>query len=238
MQKIVVGDPHTNHVGVQSILQKSDYNPDIDMLIFTGDYIDGFQDGNASAKKTIELMISLKQNNENVYFIIGNHDLWMLEWIEARDIFPQPLWYYQGGSETLQSYGITERVTYESTGDLIPESHITFLKKLPGSYIDDNIVVVHGGFSSSYDMKEALHGNITHELLWNRTFYKTTYKELLKSYQDIFGDKVFICGHTPYGPDIHYDPPRILIDGGSNGGGKLYAIILKDDNGIGQIISE
>lgn len=237
MRKIIVGDPHTNYVGVQSILRKSDYNPDTDILIFVGDYIDGFQDENTSAKETIELMISLRQNNENVYFIIGNHDLWMLEWIEANDVLPQPLWYYQGGVGTLQNYGITERVTYKAIEYLIPESHITFLEELPGSYIDEDIVVVHGGFSSKYDMMEALHGNITHELLWNRTFYKTTHKELLKSYQDIFGDRIFICGHTPYGPRIEQNPTRILIDGGSKGGGKLYGVII-DGKKVGDIIEE
>lgn len=234
---IIIADLHGNYVGLNKILIKCDYNPKEDNLIFTGDYIDGFKDATFSPKETIDLILSLKKENKNVFPILGNHDLWMLEWIESKIAFIPEIWYYQGGKQTLESYGfkITNNfISFEFFEKSFPKEHYKFLKSLPIYYKDELCVVVHGGFSTKKQMdlinedKEINYDNMV-DILWNRCFYNKYYYniELDNYFKLLFGDKYCIMGHTPMGPIIN--DFKILIDGGSKGGGKLCAIIINPD---------
>lgn len=233
-RKIVFGDPHGNYWGVQNILDQINYNKETDKLIFTGDYVDGFNGNCFDVKQLIELLLTL----DNAYFVLGNHDSWMFGWISSYNKPAQQLWYQQGGRETLQTYGIMDAFpTYAMYKNLIPDSHVNFLNNLLPAYIDEDIVVVHGGLGCLQDMQLVKNGNYSDEILWNRSFYKTSVKSLLQCYKEEFGNKIFICGHTPHGPIINENPKRILIDGGSRGGGKLHAVIIENGE-VGDIIKE
>ncbi len=235
-KKIVIGDVHGNHVGVSDILNQADYNPGRDTLIFVGDYIDGFADLDINPRKTIELLCDLKQDNKNVFTIFGNHDLWMREWIEAGNALPNLLWYQQGGALTLESYGIPY-IPYGAVKHLIPKRHIQFLFDLLPVYIDDELVVVHGGFKTRDDILAASMKSQTYNMLWDRSFYNTRDTNILNFYREVFGNRMFVCGHTPYGPHIAENPKRICIDGGSKGGGALHGLIIEND-GTYKIIKE
>lgn len=245
-KKLIFGDFHGNWFGLQNILDQINYDPNEWSLIFVGDYIDGFVDKHFDVKKLIDLILDLQKENEAIYSILGNHDKWAREWIENGVFPPSDIWYYQGGCETLKCYGITKKLAYNDCKDSIPDNHIKFFNELLPSYIDDHIVVVHGGFafvhedSACDDMLLLKNGIITENILWDREFYNTTDDILLNQYKKVFGDRIFICGHTPWGPIVNkdYGVHRILIDGGSKGGGKLHAVVIEEDGIMGQIYNE
>lgn len=235
-RKIIIGDVHCNYKGIQSILEKTKYSVD-DVLVFVGDYIDGFSMNDFNANKTIELIINLKNKYDHVYTLLGNHDNWMNSWIDINTEIPYHGWYEQGGEQTLKSYGINKPMPFCEVKHLIPGAHIEFLNALNVCYFDDEIVVVHGGFQEKNDMIAAINNKITYGILWDREFFQTFDKKLLYYYKEIFGDRLYICGHTPNGPTINSNiVKRIMIDGGSNGGGKLYAVVFK--NGKHEIVCE
>ncbi len=238
MRKIIIGDVHGNYLGVQSILKKVEYNPSNDILIFVGDYVDHLPSPTANVKNTIEYLVEL--NGDNVHFLLGNHDQWFIEWISQGNVPAQPIWYKQGGGETLQSYDISWSFMYNEVVDRIPRSHLDFFNSLEQVYIDDDIVVVHGGFSCMDDIDNAAEGLLTAEAIWDRTFHKFEAPvHILNHYKKVFGDRLFICGHSPWGPlyNDNHGVKRQLIDGGSKGGGYLYAAIV-EDNQVIEIVKE
>ncbi len=227
-RKIIIGDVHCNYLGIKSIFRKIEYTAK-DILIFVGDYIDGFELNGYNARKTIDMIIDIKNNSQNVYTLLGNHDNWMISWIENKDEIPYHGWYSQGGKQTLKSYNIYNPMSYRDVKHLIPISHINFLQSLKVCYFDEEIVVVHGGFQDEDDMIAATKSKITFGILWDRDFYHTDDISLLQYYRKIFGERIFICGHTPNGPyEEQNDVRRFMIDGGSNGGGNLFALIIED----------
>jgi hypothetical protein len=243
---IIIADLHGNHVGLNKILIKANYNPKEDNLIFTGDYIDGYKDADFSPKELINLIISLKKENKNIFPVLGNHDFWMLEWITSGSAFIPEIWYYQGGKETLDSYGFKTKnnfISFEFFKESYPKEHLKFLKSLSPYYKDELCIVIHGGFSTKKQMdlikedKEINHDDMM-DILWNRTFYQNhNFRNLSLDthFKSLFGDKYCIMGHTPSGPIVN--DYKILIDGGSKGGGKLYGIIINSDKTY-KIISE
>ena len=78
---LIIPDTHGKHAEVKQLLELAQYDPAQDILIFLGDYNDHFPSLDWNTKNLIDYLITLKQNSDNVYFIRGNHDLWMAEWV-------------------------------------------------------------------------------------------------------------------------------------------------------------
>ena len=247
---LIIGDVHGNYQGAEKLVNRAmEYHKDI-KLVFTGDYIDYWADGTGDGKKTIELMTNLADKN-HCTFLLGNHDLWMLNWINQGNVMPLNIWYSQGGKETLMSYGIPMPMVYNSVKSLIPKEHIDFLQSLETYYVNDNIVVIHGGFDRESDMSKvkmnapigdlsghSRYGYDLFSVLWDREFFRTRETKLLNSYKKIFGDRLFICGHTPYGVKYaDYLVKRLLIDGDCKHGGSLHSALV-GGNKIEKIITE
>jgi len=224
MRKIIVGDLHGNLPDLKMLLKEFQVT-EKDKIIFTGDYIDGFPGDKFDVVGLIEYLIRL----DNAYFVLGNHDQWMQQWIEEKNKFPEFLWYTQGGKYTLENYKIGNTF-YEDVKENIPDTHIDFfMNTLRPRYLDKDIIVVHGGFHIVSDMYFTLEGKyITKGMLWDRNFCTTTDDRMLQAYKEIFGNRIFICGHTAKGPIVQLEPTRVLIDGGSNGGGQLCGVSIKN----------
>ena len=247
---LVIGDVHGNYQGVEKLVTRAvEYYKDI-RLIFTGDYIDYWADGVGDGKKTIELMIDLSKKCDCI-FLLGNHDLWMLNWANQGNVIPLNIWYSQGGKETLMSYGVSMPMVYNSVKSLVPKEHINFLQLLKPYYVNDDIVVIHGGFDRESDMTKVKMGAPIKDLsghrqfgydlfsvLWDREFFSTREIKLLSSYKKIFGKRLFICGHTPYGVNYtDYLVKRLLIDGDCKHGKVLHSALIKG-NDVEKIITE
>jgi len=91
-----------------------------------------------------------------------------------------------------------------------------------------------------FDIDNVSKGMLTSEAMWDRTFHKSDAPvHMLNHYKKVFGDRLFICGHSPWGPlyNDNHGVKRQLIDGGSKGGGYLYAAIV-EDNQVIEIVKE
>ncbi len=158
---IIVGDVHGNWRGMEQLLEKARYEPADDRLIFVGDYNDHFANTDGSTRKVIDLLIELHERSpEGTFFIRGNHDLWFAEWLVGGGVPPE-IWYIQGGRETLESYGITNVLSAPDQREKVPRSHKDFICNLVDQYyLDDHVLVVHGGFTSERQMQAVAQGSL------------------------------------------------------------------------------
>jgi serine/threonine protein phosphatase 1 len=175
----VIGDIHGALPALTQCLHRAGFDYEKDMLIALGDVADGWP----QTKSCINELMKVK----NLIYILGNHDLWTLEWMESGVV--DPLWYDQGGKATIDSYQ-----------DGIPADHISFLKKALPYYVENNRLFVHAGIHPLHPVE---HQTI-HTFLWNRelarmalSFYQNSLDGKLTDYDEVY------LGHTP----VPYDHP-------------------------------
>lgn len=134
MRTLVIGDIHGALKSLEQVLNRARYNPDEDKLVFLGDYVDGW----GESAELIEFLITLKETNDNIVFVRGNHDNWCQDWLNYGDT--PYMWTTQGGQATLDSY--------VRTGHLVEKEHKDFFNELVDYYIDDNNnIFIHGGWA-------------------------------------------------------------------------------------------
>ena len=85
----------------QKIIKASKDKKGEKLIIYIGDYIDRGPD----IKGTIQTLIDFNPANFKKIFLLGNHEQMLLEFISENKNNPFE-WIYNGGSETLESYGI------------------------------------------------------------------------------------------------------------------------------------
>ena len=108
MKVFAIGDIHGAYKALVQCLERSGFDYEKDRLIVLGDVCDGY----SGVKQCIDELLRIKHCD----FIIGNHDLWTLDWAKQGDM-PE-IWTSQGGNQTIASYG----------GGPMPQEHIDFLK--------------------------------------------------------------------------------------------------------------
>ena len=242
VRHIIIGDVHGNHLGVKKLLKSVHYNPNNDILVFVGDYNDHHFLPNYSTKKTIDLMIKLKKESSSVYYVLGNHDLWFREWLNKGGI-PNPIWIKQGADETFKSYGIKSLNDAEGNIDKISKSHIEFYNNvIQDYYIDDSIIVIHGGFTnigqmSSISNEQILEYEQVYQMVWDRRYIFTKLNKDKDIFEKYFNNRYLIVGHTPYGPyENNLNNKWLLVDGGSKSGKLQLGVII--ENGDHLFITE
>lgn len=175
----VIGDIHGTYRALKQCLEKASFNYEEDCLIVLGDVCDGYPE----VRESFDELLKIK----NLIYVIGNHDVWALTWMQGgwhpyyRD------WVSQGGQATLQSYN------NEPTE--VPESHRHLLEDAKNYHHDEcNRIFVHGGFDPSKSVEKQSRETLT----WNRELFSTAWwkqhhgKQSLKlgGYEEIF------IGHT------------------------------------------
>lgn len=235
-RRIIIGDVHGNYKGVEKLLSSTNYLPSEDILIFAGDYNDHLELPGFSTRKTIELLLSLKEQSDKAFFVIGNHDLWFREWFEAGGL-PNPIWIKQGARETFKSYDIHKLRESESQLDKIPNTHKDFyINDLQDYYLDDEVVVVHGGFTNPGQMaaiskSEKLEYEQIYQIIWDRRFVFTKLQEEKSLFEKYFDDRYLVVGHTPYGPyQSEINQKWVLVDGGSKMGKAQLGVVISDSS--------
>ncbi len=173
MKTFVIGDIHGAFKALLQCFERSSFDRRRDRLIVIGDVCDGYPE----VKQCIDEFLKIKYCD----LIIGNHDMWVLDWALRGD--KPEIWTSQGGNRTMESYG----------GGPMPKAHVDFLKN--GNLwleIDDQIFV-HGGFNPD----KPLSSHSAEALVWDRTLLDTAWKKHLTgnarrigSFKDIF------VGHT------------------------------------------
>jgi serine/threonine protein phosphatase 1 len=175
-------------------------------LIFLGDYIDRGPD----SRRVVEFLIDAQSHLAGkVICLCGNHEALAIS--GAADISQADSWLHNGGSETLQSYGIT-------TAAQMPPDHIRWFRSLPMYYDDGLRFFVHAGINPYQPLDEQNH----HDLLWIREPFLSD----RRSYS-----RLIVHGHTP--SKTHLPEQlinRLNIDTGAYLGGPLTAAIFDNQS--------
>jgi len=198
----IVGDIHGSLRMLQKLMRTIPWRPDVDRLIFLGDYVDRGED----SRGVIETVMSISSTAERVDCIMGNHERILLDFVEGRDM---STFFLNGGASTLNSY----RMFQQHFGDpLIPAEHVAFLRSLKMWIELDDYYVVHAGLRPGIEMEN----QSQEDLLWIRDAF------IMSSYR--FKKKV-IFGHTPFSHPLVMEN-KIGLDTGAVYGNKLTCLEL------------
>ncbi|GEP49950.1 metallophosphatase [Flavobacterium noncentrifugens] len=182
---LVIGDIHGGMRALRQILERANVTKN-DMLIFLGDYVDGW----SQSPEVLDFLMHLSTQQECI-FMRGNHDDLLREWLGGKD---NELWFQHGGEATIKAYATLSEET--------KKHHVTFLESLHNYYLDaKNRLFVHAGFTSLHGVRSE---HFPRLLFWERTLWETALaldpnmKTDNPSYPKRFGlyDEIFI-GHTP-----------------------------------------
>ena len=186
--------------------------------IFLGDYIDR----GPSSRETIDRLIEHGETNESV-FLKGNHEEIAINCLRDRGLFER--WMRLGGLETLMSYGIAPRASFDDKQivrlqaafhEALPQSHFRFFRDLQTSFACGDYFFAHAGVKPDIPLSRQKDS----DLLWIR-------QEFLSS-RDDFG-KIIIHGHTPT-RDIEVGPNRVNIDTGAFASGRLTCLVIDESS--------
>ncbi|MBU2497722.1 MAG: metallophosphoesterase [Proteobacteria bacterium] len=198
----IVGDVHGCLEMLKRLMDKIDWRPDEDRLIFLGDYIDRGDD----SKGVIDYILEISSSSSLVECLMGNHERILLDFLSGRDF---ATFFLNGGAKTLDSYRLYQLVQKDP---LIPENHITFLRSLRLWIELEDYYVVHAGFRPGVELGR----QSTEDLLWIRDAF------IFSDYD--FGRKV-IFGHTPFSQPLIMEN-KIGLDTGAVYGNRLTCLEL------------
>lgn len=199
MRKFVIGDIHGAYKALKQCLQRAAFDYSADMLVCLGDVCDGYPE----VPQCLDELLKIK----NLVMVLGNHDLWFLQWARHGSI--PDSWLHQGGSQTIASYNGTPY-----------GPHVQLLENAGFYYQENGLVFVHGGLEPGI----ALNQQDEHTLVWDRSLVmeacsQNLLKESISGYQRVF------VGHTPTLRFKSSLPLRfcevVLMDTGAGWGQKL-----------------
>ncbi len=202
MKTFAIGDIHGAYKAMMQCFERSKFNYKNDRLIVMGDVCDGYPD----VRQCIDELLKLKHCD----LIIGNHDMWALDWALRGD--KPEIWTKQGGDRTMASYN----------GGPMPQTHIDFLKSGHLWLEVGNKLFVHAGFVPDLPLEQ----NSAQVLVWDRDLLKDAWEAAnyrreaqITKYDDIF------IGHTTTELYRTLEPIHVCnvwdLDTGAGWSGKL-----------------
>jgi serine/threonine protein phosphatase 1 len=205
MSKIyAVGDIHGCYDKLLTLMDRMQVDPERDLLVFLGDYVDR----GPQSYEVVEYLIELKRQVPNVIFLKGNHEEMLLNYLEGGDKIAYMI---NGGNQTLESYIARG---YPKGGEMLPPEHLTFLTSLLLYYQTEDYIFVHAGLKPGVP----LHRQTALDMLWIRG-------EFINSDYD-FGKPV-VFGHTPFLAPL-VDSNKIGVDTGAVYGDQLSCVVLPE----------
>jgi len=189
----IIGDIHGCLGMLKSLMDKIDWDPEKDDLIFLGDFIDR----GINSKGVIDYVIELKKISQNIRCLMGNHEDLFLNYLNGED---EGTFLFNGGVNTLNSY-------YEDGNREIDPDHISFLKSLLFMIELDDYYIVHAGLKPGVELKD----QSAKDTLWIREPF---------IFSDFDFGKRIIFGHTPFSSPLIMDN-KIGLDTGAVFGNKL-----------------
>jgi len=208
MNKIfAISDIHGCLDKLEELIGKIPADPQKDQLVFLGDYIDRGK----YSRKVADYVISLKKIFQNIVYLMGNHELMFLHYLEGID---EELYLANGGRHTLLDYDIAGTDAPEERKNKIPVKHLQFYQSLFPYYETENYLFVHAGLIPGLEPSKQK----IDDLVWVR-------RDFIDSADD-FG-KIVVFGHTPFGRPL-IEKNKIGIDTGAVYGAQLTCIELPD----------
>jgi serine/threonine protein phosphatase 1 len=195
----VIGDIHGAYRALIQCLGKSGFDRQADVLICLGDVCDGWPE----TKRCIDELLRI----DNLIYILGNHDTWLLQWMKTGDV--ENIWYVQGGEASMHSYA----------GSEIPETHIKLLDSARPYYLLGNKLFVHAGIDTS----QRLEKQTLDIFLWDRMLARKALNHFNKGEQmQLTSFEEVYVGHTPttYGRPVRACEVW-LMDTGAGWSGQL-----------------
>lgn len=185
-RKLVIGDIHGGLKALQQVLERAKVTEN-DILIFLGDYVDGW----SQSPQVIDFLVALDEKQKCI-FIKGNHDDLLLNYLKTNTFSEE--WFNHGGKSTVDAYNNVEAETIQK--------HIRFLENLIPHYLDaENRLFIHAGFTN---LKGIEYEHFKPFFYWDRTLWEMAlaldptipeeselYPSRLKLYTEIY------IGHTP-----------------------------------------
>lgn len=181
---------------------------DNDLVVFLGDYIDRGSD----SKAVIELILDFRSKFPKTRFLKGNHEDMMLDFLGFGGNLGQAF-LYNGGLETIQSYGISVFAPPTEMVSALPPDHFKFFCELESILRVGDFVCVHAGLNPLRDMVS----QNDNDAFWIRD-------EFLNNIHS-FG-KTVVFGHTPHQEIFVHLPYKVGIDTGLVFGNKITCLEL------------
>jgi serine/threonine protein phosphatase 1 len=182
------------------------------VVIYLGDFIDRGPDSRA----VIETLATAPLPGFESVHLRGNHETLMLEFLDDVDI--APLWFANGGDNTLESYGVAvgQNAPVEDLQAAfraaLPPAHKAFLDGLALSHVEGGYAFVHAGIRPGIPLAK----QEEEDLIWIRD-------EFLNAKTD--HGHVVVHGHSiAWTPEVRSN--RIAIDTGAFMSGTLTAVVL------------
>ena len=149
-------------------------------IVLLGDYVDRGDD----PCRTVSFLMSL-QRQSALTCLKGNHEQMLLDCVDTRS--PQRLqaWMRHGGRTTLVSYGANNPQL--SSLDILPESHVRWLRVRPSKLEDAHHIYVHAGIDPDMSLVE----QDETEFLWIRDRFVRAKAEQFRDLRHV------VHGHTP-----------------------------------------
>ena len=176
---IAIGDIHGMYEKLTALMEKIGFDPEEDMLVFLGDYIDRGPD----SVKCLQYVYDLQRRNpDSVICLMGNHEVMLSSYlIEKRSIYNTLIgdysesWLENGGFQTLQQLKETDAKKREEL--------LAWVTDLPVKYQYQEFFFCHAGI----DPDVPLSVQNEYDMLWRRRKWWEQYK----------GAETIVAGHTP-----------------------------------------
>jgi len=164
-----IGDIHGCYDQLIMLMDKIQFRPNFDTLVFMGDYIDRGPD----SKKVVDYVIELRDKNpENVILLKGNHEDMAMD-PNKGNMYDTWMMKGSGGQKTIDSFGGDEFLCILA---LKP-----FVKSLKLWHETENHLFVHAGVPYGYPHPSNARA---YDVMWDRNGWW-------------FGKKHLIIGHIP-----------------------------------------
>ena len=176
---LAIGDVHGMYQKLIKLMDKIRFNPDEDMLIFLGDYIDRGPDPG----RCLQYIFALQQQYPDVVVcLMGNHEVMMSSYfMQKRGSYNNLIvdyagsWLDNGGLETLKQLDEMDADTKEEL--------LQWVMNLPVKYQYQDYFFCHAGV----DPDVPLSVQNEFDILWRRQQWWEQYK----------GEETLVVGHTP-----------------------------------------
>ena len=176
---LVIGDVHGMYEKLIKLMDKIRFNPDEDLLIFLGDYIDRGPDPG----RCLQYIFALQQQYPDVVVcLMGNHEVMMSSYfMQKRGSYNNLIvdyagsWLDNGGLETLKQLDEMDADTKEEL--------LHWVMNLPVKYQYQDYFFCHAGVDP--DVPLAVQNEF--DMLWRRQQWWEQYK----------GEETLVVGHTP-----------------------------------------
>ncbi len=176
---LAIGDVHGMYEKLIKLMDKIRFNPDEDLLIFLGDYIDRGPDPG----RCLQYIFALQQQYPDVVVcLMGNHEVMMSSYfMQKRGSYNNLIvdyagsWLDNGGLETLKQLDEMDEGTKEEL--------LQWVMNLPVKYQYQDYFFCHAGVDP--DVPLTMQNEF--DMLWRRQQWWEQYK----------GEETLVVGHTP-----------------------------------------